>query len=214
MAKHSFSFGDYYDPAHHSYKTLRVINEDVIAPGKGFGTHPHSSMEIFTYVVSGELAHQDSLGNGRTIKAGEFQYMSAGSGVMHSEANPSKEESTHLLQIWITPSTKGGTPRYADMDTNALKQKNALTLFASGDGRDHSVAMRQHAEIFFGQLDEGHEINVPENEQLPSVWIQIIKGKLSLFDQSLTAGDAISVEASSFKISAEEHAEFLLFKLA
>ena len=212
-ARHSFSFGDYYDPAHMGYGSLRVINEDRIAPGKGFGMHPHSSMEIFTYIVSGELAHQDSMGNGRVIKAGEFQYMSAGSGVMHAEKNPSDTESTHLLQIWITPSTPGGDPRYADMDTNALKKKNALTLFASGDGRDGSQQMRQNAEIFFGQLEQGASLSVLPDGEFAHHYLQLIKGSLQLEGQTLLPGDAVMIEGKAPAISAPHDSEFLYFNL-
>ncbi len=213
-AKHSFSFGDYYDPAHMSYHSLRVINEDHIAPGKGFGMHPHSSMEIFTYIISGELEHKDSMGNGRVIKAGEFQYMSAGSGVMHAERNPSSTESTHLLQIWITPDQPAGDPAYADMDTNALKQENALTLFASANGRDGSVKMRQNAEIYFGQIKAGQSITQIVMPSLPHAWIQMIKGNLTLSDQVLHAGDSASIDSSSLHLLAESDTEFLLFLLA
>jgi len=213
-ARHSFSFGDYYDPDHTSYRSLRVINEDRIAPGKGFGTHPHSDMEIFTYLISGELEHKDSMGNGRVIKAGEFQYMSAGSGVMHSERNPSSSDAAHLLQIWITPSQAGGDPAYADMDTNALKKKNALTLFASGNGRDGSVKMRQNAEIYFGQLDKGAEITHPSSATLPYVWIQIIKGSLNASGSILHAGDSAAINHTELHLLAESDAEFLFFLLA
>lgn len=213
-ARHSFSFADYYDPDHVSYRSLRVINEDRIAPGKGFGTHPHSSMEIFTYIISGELEHKDSMGNGRVIKAGEFQYMSAGSGVMHSERNPSPTEPTHLLQIWITPDQLGGDPAYADMDTNALKQENALTLFASGNGRDGSVKMRQNAEIFFGQISAGQSIAHNTTPTLSHAWIQMIKGSIALSDQVLHAGDSASFDNESLHLLAESDAEFLLFLLA
>jgi len=212
-ARHSFSFGDYYDPAHTSYRSLRVINEDRIAPGKGFGTHPHSDMEIFTYLISGELEHKDSMGNGRVIKAGEFQYMSAGSGVMHSERNASSSDPAHLLQIWITPDQAGGDPAYADMDTNALKKKNALTLFASGNGRDGSVKMRQNAEIYFGQLDKGAEITHPSSANLPYGWIQIIKGSLNASGSILRAGDSAAINDIELHLQAESDTEFLFFLL-
>ncbi len=212
-AWHSFSFGDYYDPAHMGYGSLRVINEDRIAPGKGFGMHPHSSMEIFTYIVSGKLAHQDSMGNGRVIKAGEFQYMSAGSGVMHAEKNPSDTESTHLLQIWITPSTPGGDPRYADMDTHGLKKKNALTLFASGDGRDGSQKMRQNAEIFFGQLEHDAALPALPDGAFAHHYLQLIKGSLRIAGQTLLPGDAVMIDGKAPAISAVQDSEFLYFNL-
>ena len=214
VAKHSFSFGDYYDPANISYRSLRVINEDQIAPGKGFATHPHANMEIFTYVISGQLEHKDSMGNGRTIEAGQFQYMSAGEGILHSEFNPSSDEKTHLLQIWITPNTPGGEPRYADMDTRHLKKKNDLTLFASTDGRDNSIAMRQDAEVHFGQLETDEQLTVSTDNQLPHIWIQMIRGSITIEDQQLQPGDAVSFEATGQNIQATEHAEFILFKLS
>ncbi|BDS08925.1 quercetin 2,3-dioxygenase [Oceaniferula spumae] len=210
---HTFSFADYYDPAHMGYHSLRVINEDTIAPGKGFGMHPHSSMEIFTYIISGQLEHEDSMGNGRVIKAGEFQYMSAGEGVMHSELNPSVSEPVHLLQIWITPNQDGGSPRYADMDTNAIKQNNALTLFASGDGKNGSFEMRQHAEIYFGQLETGATLTQDCNDQLPHMWLQMIKGELELDGNILHAGDAVALENSQLALQAKSDSEFLLFQL-
>jgi redox-sensitive bicupin YhaK (pirin superfamily) len=213
-ARHSFSFGNYYDPAHMGYHSLRVINEDRVSPGKGFGMHPHSSMEIFTYIISGELEHKDSMGNGRVIKAGEFQYMSAGSGVMHAEANPSDTHSTHLLQIWITPDEADGEPKYADMDTNALKRENALTLFASGDGRHHSVQMRRNAEIYFGHVQAGKMIRKELSDSLPHAWTQMIKGELNVLDTTLYPGDSAAIDHTSLSLHAGKDSEFLLFLLS
>lgn len=215
QARFTFSFGDYYDPEHMGYRSLRVINNDTIAPGGGFPTHPHRSMEIFTYVISGELEHRDSMGNGRVIKAGEFQYMSAGSGVEHSEFNPSRENSTELLQIWITPDRPGGEPRYGDMDTAHLKRENGLTLFASRDGRDGSFAMRQDAEILFGHLGTGATLPVPPSA-LDGAWLHLIKGRLSLLGEELAPGDSAAIDHADqgFRLEAPEEAEFLLFRLA
>lgn len=212
-AKHSFSFGNYYDPAHMSYGSLRVINEDHIAPGKGFGKHPHSAMEIFTYIISGELEHQDSLGNGRIIKAGEFQYMSAGNGVMHAEANPSSDNEVHLLQIWITPNQTGGDPLYADMDTNLLKKKNDLTLFASSNGRDGSQMMRQEAEIFFGHLEQDASLPALPDGKFDQHYLQLIKGSLHLEEHTLLPGDAVMIDGKCPAISAQQDSEFLYFNL-
>ncbi len=212
-AKHSFSFGDYYDPDHMSYASLRVINEDHIGPDKGFGMHPHSAMEIFTYIISGELEHQDSMGNGRVIKAGEFQYMSAGSGVMHAEANPSSEHEVHLLQIWITPNQPGGDPLYADMDTNLLKKKNDLTLFASGDGRDGSQKMRQDAEIFFGHLEQGASLPALPDGKFDQHYLQLIKGSLSIDEHTLLPGDAVMIDGKAPSVSSKQDSEFLYFNL-
>lgn len=212
---HSFSFGDYYDPEHMGYRSLRVINDDLVAPGAGFPTHPHRSMEIFTYVISGQLEHKDSMGNGRVIKAGEFQYMSAASGVQHSEFNPSADEPVHLLQIWITPEQTGGEPRYADMDANRLKQPNGLALLASPDGRDGSMQIRQQAEIHFGQLDAGRPLAVPPAE-LGGAWIHVIKGGINIQNATLSPGDSAAVDdsANGFPVAATKDAEFLLFRLA
>ncbi|MFK7909344.1 MAG: pirin family protein [Akkermansiaceae bacterium] len=214
VAKHSFSFADYYDPAHMAFRSLRVINEDRVAPGKGFGTHPHSNMEIFTYIISGKLEHKDSMGNGRIIEAGQFQYMSAGEGVMHSELNPSPDEETHLLQIWITPRERGGEPKYADMDTHKLKKKNNLTLFASADGRDSSISMRQDAEVHFGQLDGGQSLVIETNNDLPHSWIQMIRGSVQIDGETIQTGDAASFSSNNQKIHSIEDAEFILFQLS
>ncbi|MBT8044415.1 MAG: pirin family protein [Verrucomicrobiae bacterium] len=212
-ARHSFSFGDYYDPAHMGFHSLRVINEDIIAPGKGFEMHPHSSMEIFTYIISGQLAHKDSMGNGRVLKPGDFQYMSAGNGVMHSEKNPSQTEPTHLLQIWITPNQPGGDPAYADMDTNVLKKKNSLTLFASGNGRDGSHKMRQDAEIFFGNFEQDASLETLPDGKFDHHYLQLIKGRLDLDNQTLFPGDALMVDGRVPAITALQDSEFLYFNL-
>ena len=152
---HTFSFGEHHDPAHAGYRSLRVINDDTVAPGKGFGTHAHSSMEIFSYIISGELEHKDSMGNGRIIRAGEFQYLSAGSGVKHSEFNPSSTEPVHFLQIWLTPTHPGGEPCYTDIDTKPLRKQNSLALLASPTGSDSSFQIRQNAQIHYGHLTAG-----------------------------------------------------------
>lgn len=212
-ASHSFSFGDYYDPDHMNYASLRVINEDHIAAAKGFGMHPHSSMEIFTYIISGELEHKDSMGNGKTIKAGEFQYMSAGSGVMHAEKNPSSNKEVHLLQIWITPNQTGGDPLYADMDTNVMKKRNHLTLFASADGRQASQTMRQNAEIFFGHLDNGHSLPALPDGRFSHHYLHLIKGKLQIKGNIIKPGDAVMIDGTAPAIQAQQEAEFLYFNL-
>ncbi len=212
-ARHSFSFGNYYEPKHMGYGNLRVLNDDNIAPGKGFGMHPHSSMEIFTYIISGQLEHKDSMGNGRVIKAGEFQYMSAGSGVMHAEANPSSNEDVHLLQIWITPNQTKGDPIYADLNTNELKKNNALTLFASGDGRDGSQAMRQNAEIFFGHLGQDTSSMELPNGKFTQHYLHLIKGSLLLAGNTLYPGDAVMIDGACPLLQAKQDSEFLFFNL-
>lgn len=207
---HSFSFGEHYDPAHAGYRSLRVINDDTVSPGQGFGTHGHSSMEIFSYVISGQLEHKDSLGNGRIINAGEFQYMSAGAGVKHSEFNPSSTEPVHFLQIWLTPTHSGGEPRYQDIDTKHLRKNNGLTLLASPTGEGQAFAIRQHAKIFFGHLNAHQEVQI--EEAYPHYYLHLISGKLSIESQSLHPGDGAAL-SHPLKIEAEEEAEFLLFNL-
>ncbi len=213
-SKHSFSFGDYMDPAYVGFRSLRVINEDKISAGKGFGKHPHRLMEIFSYVIEGELKHEDSMGNGRTIKAGEFQYMSAGTGVSHSEFNPQSDKSTHFLQIWMQPNEGGGEPLYQDFDTAEKDVKNSLSLLASPDGEAESAKIRQTAKIYFGNLESGALIDVIANETYPYAWIQMIKGEITIGDVALGAGDGAAIEGDAFAIEGVEDAEFLLFRLS
>ncbi len=214
QSRHTFSFGEYHDPEHMGFRSLRVINDDNVAPGMGFGTHPHSSMEIFSYVINGELAHKDSMGNGSTIKAGQLQYMSAGSGVEHSEFNPSKDQPVHFLQIWIQPKKKGGEPRYQEADPGANRQPDSLLLLASSDGHDNSIAMRQDGDLYFGNLGDSKEISVPENNSYPYGWLHLISGELTLADQTFGPGDAASIEGAVPTIKATADAEFLLFRLS
>ncbi|MGJ8724236.1 MAG: pirin family protein [Roseibacillus sp.] len=210
-AKHTFSFGEHYDPDHAGFRALRVINDDTVAPGKGFDTHPHSSMEIFTYIIEGQLEHKDSMGNGRIIETGEFQYMSAGSGVEHSEFNPSNENSVHLLQIWITPTHQGGEPRYADFDTKPLRQENGLTLLASPMGEGSSFGIRQHAEIHFGHLAAGASLSPQTN--FSHQYLHLITGEIKISGETLTSGDGVGFTGTqSLKASAES--EFLFFALS
>ena len=213
-SRHSFSFGGYMDPAYVGFRNLRVINEDKVAAGKGFGRHPHRLMEIISYVIEGELKHEDSMGNGRVIKAGEFQYMSAGTGVSHSELNPQHDKPTHFLQIWIQPNDGGGEPRYQDFDTAEKRVKNGLSLLASPDGEAGSAEIRQTAQIYFGDLESGAIIDVPANETYPYAWIQMIKGGVTVGDVDLAAGDGAAIEGSAFTIDGSEAAEFLLFRLS
>ncbi|MEM7014473.1 MAG: pirin family protein, partial [Verrucomicrobiota bacterium] len=200
---------------HMGFKSLRVMNNDTIQPGGGFPTHPHEEMEIFTYVIEGQLEHRDSMGNGAIIEAGNLQYMSAGSGIRHSEFNPSQTNQTHLYQIWLRPNERGGEPRYAEKPLADQVGANELTLLFSGDGRDGSTAIRQNAEIYFGRVDSGESITVPASESAPHAWIQVISGEVSAFDQSLRAGDGLAIEnsPSEFLISGEDASDFLLFRL-
>lgn len=212
--RHSFSFADYYDPAHMGFRSLRVINQDRIAPGGGFPTHPHRDMEIFSYLVEGELAHKDSLGNGRVLQPGQIQMMSAGRGVLHSEFNPSREAVSHLLQIWIQPEQRGLTPSYTEWHPDPARENDAKVLVISRDGRERSATIHQDAEVYRLRLAAGQEAT-HEVRAGRGVWIQLIRGSLQVNGQLLRAGDAVSTEtAGTLSLAAEgTPAEALLFDL-
>ena len=216
QARFTFSFSGYFDPDHMGFRSLRVMNNDTIAPGGGFPTHPHSDMEIFTYVVDGQLAHKDSMGNGSTIEAGDLQYMSAGSGVQHSEFNPSQTDSTTLYQVWLHPRENGGEPRYAEKPLREFGTNDALNLLFSGDGRDGSTAIRQDAEIYFGKADASQTIEIPASTTTPHAWLQVISGDVTVLGENLSTGDGIAVEDApcTFDLQAIEESSFLLFRLS
>lgn len=204
---HTFSFADYYDPAHMGFRSLRVINDDRVAPGQGFSTHPHRDMEIFSYVIEGELEHKDSMGNGRVIQAGDLQYMSAGSGVRHSEFNPSPNQNVHFLQIWIQPQKPGGAPRYAETKLGSAAKPDTLTPLFAGQHR-------ADAEFYFGKLAAGHSVELPVKEG-QGVWIHMIAGTVSVEAETLNPGDGVAIEgATQLEIKASRDAEFLAFVLA
>ena len=210
---HTFSFADYYDPKHMGFRSLRVINQDVIAPGVGFPTHPHNDMEIFSYILYGALEHKDSMGNGRVLKPGQIQLMSAGRGVTHSEFNPSRTEPASLLQIWLRPSVRGLTPSYTEWHPDPAKENDPKVLVISHDGREGSATIHQDADIYRVRLDAGksitHDIR-PDS----GVWFQIIEGVVEVDGKTLGAGDAFSVEdAASVTFTAAEKVEGLLFDL-
>jgi redox-sensitive bicupin YhaK (pirin superfamily) len=209
---HTFSFADYYDPKWMGYRSLRVINDDLVMPGMGFGKHPHRDMEIISYVLSGSLEHKDSMGNGRVIRAGEFQYMAAGTGVQHSEFNPSKTEALRLLQIWIQPDETGVKPRYAERNfANATTGK--LNLVASKSGHDGSIAIHQNAELSFAKLDDGQAVEYPlaANRHL---WVHVAEGEVSVNGAKLSGGDAVGIsDESVLKIAATKPSQVLLFDL-
>lgn len=209
---HTFSFGEYYDPDHMSFRNLRVINEDVVAPGEGFPTHPHKDMEIITYVLEGELAHKDSTGGSGIIVPGEVQYMSAGSGVRHSEFNASATDPVHLLQIWITPNKKDLEPGY---DQKPLPvNPGELKLIASPDGRDDTLQIRQDVELYAAKLPESDTIDfeLPPNRH---AWLQVARGALELNGVKLDAGAGAAIsDENRLIIKADKDAEFLLFNLA
>ena len=211
---HTFSFADYYDPAQMGFRSLRVINEDRVAAGGGFPTHPHRDMEIFTYVVSGALEHKDSMGNGRQLRPGQIQLMSAGSGVSHSEFNPSRSESAHFLQIWIKPRAQGLTPSYTEWHPSPESETSPKVLVISSDGRDNSATIQQDADIYRLRLETGQSI-IHELSPGHGLWLQLIHGEVSANGKNLTAGDAISTDdAGLFNITATTDAEAILFDLA
>jgi hypothetical protein len=213
-SRHSFSFGDYYDPEHMGFRSLRVINDDIVAPGMGFGTHPHRDAEIFTYVIEGELAHKDSMGNGRTIRAGDLQYMSAGSGVQHSEFNSSQTTPSHFLQVWLKPNRTGGEPLYAEKTLGSAAKPNALTLLLAPEARDGAVAIRQDAEISFGRLDAGKTLNISADQER-GIYLHVIAGELAVLWEKLSEGDGASIEgADGLELEAMRDAQFLVFLLS
>jgi len=213
-SRHSFSFGDYLDPAHHHFRALRVINEDWIAPGMGFGLHPHRDMEIVTIVLAGALEHKDSLGNGGIIRCGEIQRMTAGTGLMHSEFNPSADETAHLLQIWMLPERKGLTPSYEQRTLDWSDVRNGLKLIATHDGREGAITVNQDVELFVGSLDAGGTATIVLGEARHA-WLQATRGALTLNGMPLRAGDGAAVsEEAKLSLAANEASEFLLFDLA
>lgn len=211
---HTFSFAGYYDPKHVQFRTLRVINEDRVEAGSGFGTHPHRDMEIISYVLSGALGHRDSMGHSQGIEPGEVQVMTAGSGITHSEYNHSETETTHFLQIWLMPKEKGLTPRYDQKRFSDDEKRNTLKLIVSGDGREGSLMINQDADLYATLLEPGNSV---EHRLVPGRggWLQVIRGKVDLNGIALAAGDGAAIEEEQFvRISAEDNAEVLLFDLA
>ena len=210
---HSFSFADYYDPAHMGFRTLRVINDDIVAPGVGFPTHPHRDMEIFSYVLEGALEHKDSMGNGRVLRPGQIQLMSAGRGVTHSEFNPSADERVRLLQIWILPKARGLTPGYTEWHPTPEHDASPKVLVISPDGRENSAVIHQDADVYRLRLAPGETVT-HELRSGRGAWVQVAEGELSLNGQSLTTGDGASTEdAGVLTITAEKQTEALLFDL-
>lgn len=210
---HSFSFGDYYDPKHTRFRTLRVINEDFVQPGHGFPTHGHRDMEIVTYILQGALEHRDSMGTGSIIRRGDAQRMSAGTGVTHSEANPSPDEPVHLLQIWIFPSEQNMPPEYEEKKFSDDEKRNKLRLIVSPDGSDGSVKIHQDAKIYASLMDDREEV-VHSLEERRSAWLQVAAGSVSLNNVALKQGDGAAVsQESKLRITAEGPAEILVFDL-
>jgi redox-sensitive bicupin YhaK (pirin superfamily) len=213
-SRHSFSFAGYYDPAHMEWGNLRVINEDFIAPGTGFGTHGHRDMEIITYVISGELTHKDSLGNGTTIPAGDVQRMSAGIGVMHSEFNHAPDDTTHLLQIWITPRENGIAPGYEQKSFATTEKNGRLRRIASPDGADESVSLHADATLYAGLLNGSDSVTLPL-DPARKTYVHLVRGTLDINEHHLQAGDAALLAAESvLTLSHGCDAEVLVFDLA
>ncbi|NUN65772.1 pirin family protein [Pseudanabaena biceps] len=211
---HSFSFASYYDPQHMAFRSLRVINQDKIAGGKGFGTHPHRDMEIITYMLDGALAHKDSMGNGSVIQVGDVQRMSAGTGITHSEFNPSPTETAHLLQIWILPNQENVKPSYEQITFAREEKLNQLRLIASPNGSDRSVTIHQDAYIYASILEDAAEVthSIKPNRY---AWIQVARGNVLVGDRLLKGGDAISSDAiGDLKLIGQGDAEVLVFDLA
>jgi redox-sensitive bicupin YhaK (pirin superfamily) len=212
--KHSFSFSDYYDPKHMGFRSLRVINEDWVQPGHGFPTHAHRDMEIITYVLEGALEHKDSLGTGSVIRPGDGQRMSAGTGILHSEANPSKEESVHLLQIWILPDKPGHKPGYEQKEFPAEEKRGKLRLIASPNGENGSVTIHQDAKLNVSLLDPGDFVS-HKLEPGRQAWLQVAKGSVELNGSRLNQGEGAALsEEEKLQIKGNESAEVLLFDLA
>lgn len=212
-SRFTFSFADYHDPAHMGFRALRVINDDRVAPGRGFGTHPHRDMEIFSYVLEGTLEHKDSLGNGRKLKRGEIQLMSAGTGVSHSEYNPSRDEPLHFLQIWIKPRDRGIEPRYTEWRPSPRQSKAPKVLVISPDGREGSAVIAQDADIYRIKLKPGQTVS----HDLASgrgAWLHVAEGSMSLNSIDLGGGDGASTEkAGRLTLEAKTPTEALLFDL-
>ena len=210
----TFSFADYYDPKHTHFRTLRVMNDDRVAGGGGFPTHPHRDMEIVTYVLDGALEHRDSMGNGSVIKPGDVQYMSAGTGVTHSEFNASKTDPVHLYQIWMFPEKQGLKPVYDQKNFSEADKRGNLRLVASPDGRDGSVKIRQENELYATVLGAGesvrHELK-PERHG----YVQVARGSVKLNGTQLDAGDGAAISAEkAVELAGVDNAEVLLFDLA
>ncbi len=211
---YTFSFADYYDPRHMGFRALRVINEDRVQPGQGFGTHGHQDMEIISCVLEGALQHRDSLGNGSIIRPGELQRMSAGTGVLHSEFNPSDFELVHFYQIWLLPQRAGLTPSYEQQAFDDAEWHGKLRLVASPTGRDGSLTIHQDAAIYLSKLDAGQQVT-HDLALGRHAWVQALRGKVNLNSHALTAGDGLAVsDEPRLAISAAGPAEVMLFDLA
>jgi redox-sensitive bicupin YhaK (pirin superfamily) len=210
---HTFSFAGYHDPEFHGFRSLRVINEDRVEPGQGFGRHPHDNMEILSYVLEGNLEHKDSMGTGSVIKPGDVQVMSAGTGITHSEFNPSSKEKVHFLQIWMFPDKRGLAPRYDQKHFSNEDKKNRLKLIGSKEGRDGSVVIHQDIDLFASRLGAGKKLDYKIRSG-SGFWLQVIAGDLEVNKTKLKAGDAAyGEEEETLTLKAGQESEFLLFDI-
>ncbi|QDV19681.1 Quercetin 2,3-dioxygenase [Gimesia panareensis] len=211
---HTFSFSGYQDPEHVHFRTLRVMNEDVVQPGQGFGTHPHRDMEIVTYVLEGALEHKDSMGNGEVLRAGEFQRMSAGTGITHSEFNPSQTEPVHLYQIWLFPERKGIEPSYEQKRFPESEQQNQLRLVASPEAEAGSLLIHQDARVYLSQIEPQETVQYELGEGRHA-WLQVLRGSVLLNEVPLEVSDGAAVsDTRQLNIQATDNAEIMLFDLA
>jgi redox-sensitive bicupin YhaK (pirin superfamily) len=211
---HTFSFGDYYDPRNMGFRSLRVINEDWVREGRGFPTHPHKDMEIITYILEGALEHRDSMGTGSVIRPGEVQRMSAGTGVTHSERNPSDTEGVHLLQIWIMPDKRNYQPSYEQKAYSDEEKRGQLRLIASPDGSKDSVTIHQDARVYASLLEPGHTV-VHKLEPNRHAWLQVARGAVEINGESLHQSDGAAIsQEESLSITGREASEILLFDMA
>ena len=210
---HSFSFADYHDPQHMGFGPLRVINEDRVEPGRGFGAHSHRDMEIISYVLAGGLAHRDSMGNGSTLRPGDVQRMSAGTGVTHSEYNASDREPVHFLQIWIEPNARSVKPGYEEKHFDAASKRGRLRLIASPDGREGSVTIHQDASVYAALLDGGEAVDFAQDPKRRT-YVHVVRGAARVNGQALEGGDAIKISGEErVRIDGARGAELLLFDL-
>lgn len=211
---HTFSFADYYDPEHMGFRSLRVINEDRVHPGQGFGMHGHRDMEILTYVLEGALEHKDSMGNGSIIKAGHLQRMTAGTGVRHSEFNPSDAERVHLYQIWLLPARTGLKPEYQELALTDEEKRGRFRLVASPDGVDGSMTIHQDARLYLTTLLPGQAAS-QKIDNGRAAWLQVLRGTVNSFDLKLVAGDGVAITGENMvAVDAADESELLLFDLA
>ncbi len=212
-SRHTFSFGNYYDPNYMGFADLRAINEDKVTPGQGFGTHGHRDMEIISYVLKGALEHKDSIGTGSVIRPGDVQRMSAGTGIRHSEFNASQTEPVHFLQIWILPEQEGIAPGYEQKTFTEKDKRNRLRLVGSRDGREGSITIHQNIDFYAASLQNGETVNHSLADGRVA-WLQVVKGAMQLNEQTLTAGDGAAIEESHISLQgASNDTEVLLFDM-